>query len=245
MDGSFTCRVRGQFMKKPVKNQALVILVIDVGGTHVKVALSTHLDEKRKFNSSRSLTPQRMVSGVQDLTRDWHYNGASIGYPGAVLGGRPLHDPHNLGSGWVGFDFSAALACPVKLVNDAAMQALGNYRDGKMLFLGLGTGLGSAMIVNGVVEPMELAHLPYKKGRSFEEYVGVRGLKRRGRKKWCKAVFDVVERLQTALEPDEVVLGGGNTKLLETLPPGARRGDDLAAFAGGVRLWQSGAPTNA
>jgi polyphosphate glucokinase len=232
-------------MKRPVNNQTLDILVIDVGGTHVKVALSTHLNEKRKFDSSRTLTPREMVSGVRDMARDWHYDVVSIGYPGAVLGGRPVHDPHNLGSGWVGFDFSAALACPVKLVNDAAMQALGNYRDGKMLFLGLGTGLGSAMIVSGVVEPMELAHLPYRKGRSFEEYVGVRGLKRRGKKKWRKAVFDVVERLQTALEPDDVVLGGGNVKLLETLPPGTRRGDDLAAFAGGIRLWRSGAKTAA
>jgi predicted NBD/HSP70 family sugar kinase len=185
------------------------------------------------------MTPGEMVDGVQDLTRDWHYDVISIGYPGAVLGGRPVHDPHNLGTGWVGFDFSAAFSRPVRLVNDAAMQALGNYRGGKMLFLGLGTGLGSAMIVDGIIEPMELAHLPYKKGRSFEDYVGIRGLKRRGRKKWRKAVFDAVQRLQTALEPDDVVLGGGNAKRLKTLPPGTRCGDDRAAFAGGVRLWQS------
>lgn len=214
------------------------ILVIDVGGTHVKTGLSSRPDEKRKFDSGREMTPRQMVAGVQALAQGWQHDVVSIGYPGAVLGGRPVHDPHNLGGGWVGFDFAGAFACPVKLVNDAAMQALGNYRGGKMLFLGLGTGLGSALIVDGMIEPMELAHLPYKKGRTFEDYVGVRGLARRGEKKWRKAVFDVVRRLQTALEPDEVVLGGGNVKRLEELPAAVRRGDDRAALTGGFRLWQ-------
>ncbi|MEZ5543470.1 MAG: ROK family protein [Pseudomonadota bacterium] len=216
------------------------ILVIDVGGTHVKAGISTHPDVKRKFDSGRQLTPAQMVAGIQDMTADWDYDVVSIGYPGAVLGGRPVHDPYNLGPGWLGFDFAAALAHPVRLVNDAAMQALGNYRGGKMLFLGLGTGLGSAMIIDAVVEPMELAHLPYRKGRTFEDYIGLRGLHRRGGKKWRKAVFDVVARLEQALEPDEVVLGGGNVKRLETLPPGTRRGADRAAFTGGFRLWQPG-----
>jgi polyphosphate glucokinase len=214
------------------------ILVIDVGGTHVKVGLSAHPDEKRKFASGREMTPQAMLAGVNSLVQDWTCDVISLGYPGAVIAGKPLHDPHNLGAGWVGFDYAGAFARPVRIINDAAMQALGNYRGGKMLFLGLGTGLGSAMIVDGIVEAMELAHLPYKKGRSFEDYVGIRGLERRGRKRWSKTVFDVVQRLQTALEPDDVVLGGGNAKRLKTLPPGTRRGDDRAAFTGGFRLWQ-------
>lgn len=214
------------------------ILVIDVGGTHVKVSRSAQPFERRKFASGTGTTPRDMVAGVTALTQDWHCDVISLGYPGAVLAGRPVHDPHNLGEGWTGFDYAGAFDCPVRIVNDAAMQALGNYRGGKMLFLGLGTGLGSAMIVDSVVEPMELAHLPYKKGRSFEDYVGIRGLERRGRKRWRKAVFDVVERLQAALEPDEVVLGGGNVKRLKALPPGTRRGDDRAAFTGGFRLWQ-------
>jgi polyphosphate glucokinase len=215
------------------------ILVIDVGGTHVKISLSTRPDEKRKFDSGSELTPGQMVEGVKGLAQDWPYTVISLGYPGAVLGGRPVHDPHNLGAGWTGFDFAAAFACPVRIVNDAAMQALGNYQGGKMLFLGLGTGLGSAMIVDAIVEPLELAHLPYRKGRTFEDYVGVRGLERLGKKKWRKAVFDVVDRLQHALEPGDMVLGGGNVKRLEELPPGSRRGDDMAAFAGGFRLWES------
>jgi ROK family len=216
------------------------ILVIDIGGTHVKVSLSTRPEDKRKFDSDAELTPAQMVEGVQGLVRDWQYEVISMGYPGVVLGGKPVHDPHNLGAGWTGFDFAGAFACPVRIVNDAAMQALGNYQGGKMLFLGLGTGLGSAMIIEGVVEPMELAHLPYKKGRTFEDYVGVHGLARLGKKKWRKAVFDVVEHLQVALVPEDMVLGGGNVKRLDELPPGTRCGDDLAAFAGGFRLWEPG-----
>lgn len=216
------------------------ILVIDVGGTHIKLGHSAHPGEKRKFGSGLAMTPQTMLANVQSLTADWSYAVVSIGYPGAVLGGKPVHDPHNLAAGWVCFDFAGAFGCPFKLVNDAAMQALGNYRGGKLLFLGLGTGLGSALIVDGAIEPLELAHLPYKNGKTFEDYVGVRGLEQRGKHKWRKSVADVVECLRAALEPEEVVLGGGNAKLLEELPEGTRLGDDLAAFTGGFRLWEPG-----
>lgn len=215
------------------------ILVIDIGGTHIKLGFSSQLGEKRKFDSSPEMTPQKMLENVQSLTGDWAYEAVSIGYPGAVLGGKPVHEPHNLAEGWVGFDFAGAFGHPLKLVNDAAMQALGNYRSGKMLFLGLGTGLGSALIVDGIIEPLELAHLPYKKGKTFEDYVGVRGLEDRGKKKWRKSVHDVVERLRAALEPEDVVLGGGNAKLLDELPEGTRLGDDMAAFTGGFRLWEA------
>ena len=184
------------------------------------------------------MTPEKMVQDVKSLTKEWKYDVISIGYPGPVVLGRPLHEPHNLGPGWVGFNFAKAFDRPVKMINDAAMQALGSYRGGRMLFLGLGTGLGSAMVVDGVVEPMELAHLPYKKGKTYEDYVGLRGLVRLGKKKWRRHVSDVVERLRTALEPDYVVLGGGNTKKLKELPPGAELGDNKNAFRGGLRLWQ-------
>lgn len=211
------------------------VLVIDVGGTHVKV-LATGQDTKREFVSGPSLTPKRMVSKVRKLVADWKYDVISIGYPGAVMGNRPLIEPWNLGKGWVGFNFEAAFKHPVKVVNDAAMQALGSYKGGKMLFLGLGTGLGSATIVNGIAEPMELAHLPYRKA-TFEDYVGLRGLVRYGKKKWRRYVADMVKRLVAALEPDDVVLGGGNVKTLKTLPPDCRAGDNTDAFRGGFRLW--------
>src|SRR5271154_3970570 len=183
---------------------AMNILVVDVGGTHVKV-LATGQDMFRQFDSGPTLTPETMVSQVLKLSYDWKYDAVTIGYPGPVLRGRPVSEPYNLGAGWVGFDFEAAFKLPVKLVNDAAMQALGSYQGGKMLFLGLGTGLGSAMIVERIVEPMELGHLPYRKG-TYEDYVGVRGLERVGKKKWRRYVADVVARLITALEPDDVVL---------------------------------------
>jgi polyphosphate glucokinase len=184
------------------------------------------------------MTPRRMVSAVKRLTDGWRYDVVSIGYPGPVLHGRAVAEPHNLGPGWVGFDFKTALGRPVRMVNDAAMQALGSYRGGRMLFLGLGTGLGSALIVDGSLEPMELAHLPYKKGRTYEDYVGLRGLERLGKKKWRRAVADVAMRLKTALEAEEIVLGGGNAKLLKTLPADARLGDNANAFIGGFRLWE-------
>lgn len=211
------------------------VLVIDVGGTHVKMLLSGE-DTPRKFDSGPKMTAGEMVKGVKKMAPDWKYEAISIGYPGPVVRNRPLLEPHNLGKGWVGFHFERAFGCPVKVLNDAAMQALGSYKKGRMLFLGLGTGLGTALVVDGIVEPMELGHLPYRKG-TYEDYVGLRGLKKRGKKKWRKSVFDVVERLSTALEPDEVVLGGGNVKKLKKLPPLCRAGDNTNAFRGGFRLW--------
>jgi polyphosphate glucokinase len=212
------------------------VLVIDVGGTHVKI-LATGQKESREFPSGPTLSAKQMVAAVKKLAGNWKYDAVSIGYPGPVINNRPLTDPWNLGRGWAGFDFKAAFKCPVKVVNDAAMQALGSYKGGKMLFLGLGTGLGSTMIVDGIVEPMELGHLPYKK-RTFEDYVGTRGFARLGKMKWRQAVADVVARLIAALEPDDVVLGGGNVKKLKGLPPGCRAGDNANAFLGGFRLWQ-------
>ena len=219
-----------------MKNTKINVLVIDVGGTHVKV-LATGQDAHREFDSGPTLTPKRMVSEVRKLVADWKYDVISIGYPGPVLRGQPFSEPWNLGKGWVGFKFEAAFNRPVKVVNDAAMQALGSYKRGKMLFLGLGTGLGSTMIVDGIIEPMELAHLPYKKG-TYEDYVGERSLEKRGKKKWRRHVADVVERLTTALEPDDVVLGGGNVKNLKELPKGCRAGNNDNAFLGGFRLWE-------
>ena len=212
------------------------VLAIDIGGTHVKI-LATGQDEPRRFASGPKLAPDAMVAGVKKLAKGWKYDVVSIGYPGPVLHGRPVGEPHNLAKGWVGFDYKGAFECPVKIVNDAAMQALGSYEGGKMLFLGLGTGLGTAMVIDGEVEPLELGHLPYKKG-TYEDYVGLRGLEKRGKKKWRKHVDDVVERLVAALEPDDVVLGGGNVKKLKELPHGCRVGNNANAFPGGFRLWE-------
>src|SRR6516165_892595 len=216
-------------------SRARKVLVVDVGGTSVKI-LATGQNVHRSFPSGPALTPRQMVSGVKKLARGWNYDAVSIGYPGPVMHGRPMAEPRNLGRGWVGFDFSAAFGQPVKVINDAAMQALGSYQGGKMLFLGLGTGLGSAMIVDGIVEPMELGHLPYKKG-TYEDYVGRAGLERHGKKKWRRHVADVVARFIAALEPDETVIGGGNVKKLHRLPPHSRAGDNVNAFRGGFRLW--------
>jgi hypothetical protein len=219
-------------MSKQGKN----ILVIDVGGTHIKV-FATGQKQPVKIPSGPRMTPKKMVKEVREATQGWSYSHISIGYPAPVVHGRPLCEPHNLGGGWVGFDFRKAFGRPVRIVNDAAMQALGIYRGGRMLFLGLGTGLGSAMIVDGILEPMEIAHLPYKKGRTFEDYLGLRGLKRVGKKKWRRYVGRVAEQLKNALEADYVVLGGGNAKLLKKLPEGCRLGDNSTAFKGGLRLW--------
>jgi polyphosphate glucokinase len=199
------------------------ILAIDVGGTHVKVRASGSRKEV-KIPSGPDLTPSAMVAAVKTATGDWSYHVISMGYPGPVVQGRPILDPHHLGPGWVGFPFTRAFGRPVKIINDAAMQALGSYRKGRMLFLGLGTGLGSALVVDGLLEPMELAHLPYRKGRTYEEYLGLAGVRRLGKKKWRRHVAKVVALLQAALQVEDVVLGGGNVRLLKQLPPGCRRG---------------------
>ena len=212
------------------------VLVIDIGGTSVKVRGSGRRTVV-KIPSGRRMTARKMVRLVRESINGWKYSRVSIGYPGVVMHGKPIVEPKNLGHGWIGFDFRRAFGCPVKVVNDAVMQALGSYRGGRMLFLGLGTGLGSALIVNGILEPMELAHLPYKKGRTYEDYVGNAGLKRHGKKRWRRHVFDVTKRLKAALEADYVVLGGGNVRKLKRLPAGVRRGDNGRAFVGGVRLW--------
>jgi len=212
------------------------VLVVDIGGTNVKI-LATGQKTPRKFPSGRKLTPKTMVSAVKELAGDWKYDAVALGYPGRVVRGRILVEPHNLGRGWKGFNFRAAFGCPVRIVNDAAMQALGSYKGGLLLFLGLGTGLGSALVADGVVIPTELAHLSAKKG-TYEDYVGLRALRRLGRKKWQKHVEFGVNRLMQALHPDDVVIGGGNAKKLKGLPKGCRAGNNANAFIGGFRLWE-------
>ena len=213
------------------------ILVIDVGGTHVKVQ-ATGRRQRVKFPSGPKMTPAKMIAAVRTATAGWKYDAVSIGYPGVVVHGRPLGEPHNLGRGWVGFDFKRAFGRrPVKMINDASMQALASYQGKRMLFLGLGTGLGSALIVDGVLVPMELAHLPYKNGCTYEDYLGLAGLRRWGKRKWRRHVNEIVGLLQTALEADYVVLGGGNARLLKRLPAGTRWGNNGNAFRGGYRLW--------
>jgi polyphosphate glucokinase len=216
------------------------ILSVDVGGSHVKLLLSGGDHEARRFESGPDLGPKEMVERIVALTGDWPYGAVSVGIPAQVHGGRVVADPVNLGPGWIGFDFPKAFGKPTKVVNDAAMQALGSYEGGKMLFLGLGTGLGTALVVDGVVEPMELGHLPFRKA-TFEDYVGERGLERLGKKKWRAAVAETVDRLVAALEPDYVVLGGGNTKKLGDLPANSRLGANSNAFVGGFRLWDPAA----
>jgi polyphosphate glucokinase len=217
------------------------VLAIDVGGSHVKMRVSNRR-ELRQFESGPDLTPRKMVVRVHELTGDWNYDVVSIGYPGVVLLGKVVADPHNLGPGWIGFDFRKAFGRPTHVMNDAAMQAIGSYEGGRMLFLGLGTGLGSAMIVDGVVAPMELAHLPYKNGRTYEEWVGDRGRKRLGGKKWRRVVNRVVTQLATLLEADYVVIGGGNARRLKRLPQNTRLGSNDFAFLGGFRVWRSVSP---
>jgi polyphosphate glucokinase len=219
------------------ERKAMKILVIDVGGTHIKITATGHRT-RVKIPSGPGMTARQMVAAVCAATAGWKYDAVSIGYPGPVVHGLPVREPYNLGGGWVGFDFKKAFGLPVKIINDAAMQALGSYEGGRMLFLGLGTGLGSAMIVEGAVEPMELAHLPYKNGRTYEDYAGLAGLKWSGKKKWRKRVADIVAQLKAALQADYVVLGGGNAPLIKKLPPGARLGDNTNAFRGGFRLWK-------
>ena len=213
------------------------ILAIDVGGSHVKVRVS-NLRESREFISGPALTAAQMVASVRRLIKDWKFDAVSIGYPGPVLHGKVVAEPHNLGPGWVGFDFRKAFGRPTLVMNDAAMQAIGSYEGGRMLFLGLGTGLGTAMIVNGMVEPMEIAHLPFKEGRTYEDFVGEAGRRRLGAKKWRKAVKEVAQQLAAALETDYVVIGGGNARKLKKLPKNARLGNNAYAFRGGFRAWR-------
>jgi len=219
------------------------ILAIDIGGSHVKVLRSgCDIGEVRHAHSGPEMGPGQMVAVARGLSRGWEFDVVSIGYPGPVRTGRPAADPWHLGPGWVGFDFEAAFGCPVKLVNDAAMQALGSYEGGRALFLGLGTGLGSALVVDGVLVPLELAHLPYRKGRTYEDYLGETGRQKRGPRKWRRSVADVARRFQEAFLVDYVVLGGGNVRHFDNLPPGCRRGDNDHAFAGGFRLWDTQKP---
>lgn len=219
------------------------VLVIDIGGSNVKI-LASGQTERRRMPSGPALTPSVMVEGVKALAQGWDYDVLAIGYPGVVRHDQAVTEPHNLAGGWVGFDFAAAFGKPVSMINDAAMQALGSYEREKMLFLGLGTGLGSAMVVRGLVLPMELAHLPYR-GRTFEHHVGAHALQRLGRKKWRERVVDVAQRLAAALVPDELVFGGGNAKLLSELPAGCRAVGNANAFVGGFRLWDGSAPATA
>ncbi len=219
------------------KKTQRAVLAIDIGGSHVKTKLSGRR-EMRQFESGPGLTPKKMVSGVLKLNGDLRYDVVSIGYPGVVVHGKIMVEPFNLGRGWVGFDFRKAFGRPTHVMNDAAMQALGSYEGGRMLFLGLGTGLGSALIVDDVIAPMELAHLPYKRNRTYEDYLGDRGRRRLGPKKWRKAVADVVDRLRNALEADYVVLGGGNARKLKRLPKDTRLGSNDFAFLGGFRVWR-------
>ena len=212
------------------------ILVIDVGGTHIKVSM-TGYEGRIEIPSGPKMTALKMVEAVRKETDGWLYDVITIGYPGTVINGHIIEEPHNLGHGWVGFKFKKAFGRPVKIINDAAMQALGSYEGKRMLFLGLGTGLGSAMIIDGILEPMELAHLPYKKGRTYEDYIGLAGLERFGKKEWRRNIEDILMLFKTALEVDYVVLGGGNARLLKKLPPDTRLGNNANAFQGGIRLW--------
>ena len=212
------------------------VLVIDVGGTHIKVA-STDIRVPIKIVSGPEMTAATMVEQVIAATKNWEYDAVSIGYPGPVAHDRPLTEPHNLAPGWVTYPYAKAFGKPIRFINDAAMQALGGYKGGKMLFLGTGTGLGSAMILDGTVVPLELAHLPYKKGKTYEEYIGLAGLETRGRKRWRKSVLDIITLLQAAMICDYVLLGGGNAKLMKKLPKGIMLGNNAAAIEGGIALW--------
>ena len=214
------------------------VLVIDVGGTHIKVSTAGR-KEPLKIPSGPTMTPARMAADVRKAVAGWKYDAVSIGYPGPVKRGRPSFEPHNLGRGWMRFDYRKAFGVPVKIANDAAMHALGAYKGGRILFLGLGTGLGSAMVADGVLIPLELAHLPYRHGRSYEDYVGLRGLDRLGRKKWTRHVHAVVAVLRAGLQADEIVLGGGQTEKLKALPPGVRVDTNQSAIRGGLRLWEA------
>jgi polyphosphate glucokinase len=223
--------------KYPREPRAPAVLAVDVGGSNVKAVLNG-VDERRRFASGPKLTARQMVDGVLEMTSDWEYVGVSVGVPAPVVGGKVVGEPSNLGTGWAGFDFEAAFGKPTKVINDAAMQALGSYEGGRMLFLGLGTGLGSTLILDGVLAAMELGHLPFRKG-TFEDYVGEAALERIGQKRWKKVVVETIDRLSAALLPEYVVLGGGNARILGELPPNCRLGHNEDAFLGGFRLWVS------
>jgi predicted NBD/HSP70 family sugar kinase len=229
--------MRARTKRKTARPAARHVLVVDVGGTHVKFRIGPR-GIVQKFVSGPKMAPKDMVAGIRKLLGRAPYDAVSIGYPGLVFRGRVAAEPHNLGTGWVGFDFARAFGKPVRLINDAAMQAIGSYTGGRMLFLGLGTGLGATLIINGVVEPTEIGHMPYKRGRTFEDYVGERGRERLGTRKWRRKVLEVVEDLRLALEADYIVLGGGNAARLKSLPAGVRLGDNRNAFIGGLRLWR-------
>lgn len=222
------------------KERAGAVLVVDVGGTHIKI-LAAGMKEPRKIPSGPDMTARRMVGLVKRAAEDWSYDRVTIGFPGPVVKGRSFSDPVNLGRGWKGFDFRKAFGCPVRVINDAAMQALGSYHGGRMLFLGLGTGMGSALIADGVLQPLELGQLPYKNGRSYEDYVGRKGFAKLGKKRWRREVLKVAALLKFGLQAEELVIGGGNAKKLKALPPGARLGSNRNAFAGGLRLWEEDA----
>jgi len=217
------------------------VLAIDIGGTSVKL-LASGETERIRLKSSSELSPEEMVERVLEAAADWEYEVVSIGYPGPVSDNEIVAEPKNLGSGWVGFDLEQAFGMPVKVVNDAAMQAIGSYAGDEMLFVGLGTGLGSALISHGTLQPLELAHLPYNKGRTYEDYLGKRGLQRLGKKKWREKVFEIIPALRAAFQVDYVVLGGGNAKKLDDLPAHSRRGTNELAFTGGFRLWDAEPP---
>src|ERR1700720_104776 len=233
------CAIGARDMKLVQVAKSAKVLVVDVGGTNIKM-LAAGQKEPRKMPSGPTMTAGKMVRVVKECVKDWIFDRVSLGYPGPIINGHPLREPHNLGGGWMKFDFSKAFGCPVKILNDAAMQALGSYKGGRMLFLGLGTGLGSAMIANGMLEPMELAHLMYKSGKTYEDYLGLRGLLRLGKKRWRKHVAKVTKLLKSSLGADYVVLGGGNSKKLKELPPDAQLGSNDNAFLGGLRLWGQG-----
>jgi polyphosphate glucokinase len=217
------------------------ILVVDVGGTHIKLT-ATGRRTTVKIPSGPALTPKQMVADIKKAVAGWKYDAVTIGFPAPVVRNHPRTEPHNLGPGWMRFNFQRAFGCPVRVINDAAMQALGSYQGGRMLFLGLGTGLGAAMVIDGALQPMELAHLPYKNGRTYEQYLGIPGLKRLGKKKWRRCVADVVKKFEAAFQTDYVILGGGNARQFKKPPPGARLGDNNNALRGGFRLWKESKP---
>lgn len=225
-------------MPKKAQDAQPTVLAVDIGGSHVKILTNTPDAAPLRVDSGPKMTASQMVEAVKTLASGLHYDVVSVGYPGPTRANKVLLEPAHLGDGWLGADFEASFGKPVKVINDALMQAIGSYDGGRMLFLGLGTGLGAAMILEQVAHPLEIAHLPYRKGKSFEDYVGEDGLERRGKKKWRASVFDVVAKLQAAMLPDYIVIGGGNVEKLDEMPNGCRRGDNSHAFEGGFRLWQ-------